>query len=127
MATILKINNVDYSGNVIAGTYSVNTIDKYNEWEDGFGNTHRDQRRNKIEGSFDMFFKTEAQYQQFLADLNGARHSSEKNYTIQLKSNNERTSSLQTIAAFINFTPKRNVGIGWSDFFEKFTVSVKES
>lgn len=123
---VFVVDNVDYSKNVVAGTYEVNQIDKYVEWVDGFGGTHRDQRTPKVEGSFDMFFKTQSEYENFLSSLERAKFNAEKAYTITIKRNNIHTENIKSINAFVDFKPVRDVGIGWRDFFKQFKVEIME-
>lgn len=125
--SILKINGADYSNHVIAGSYQVNTIKKYKEWEDGFGTTHHDQRKAKIEGLFDMFFRTEIEYQTFLDDLESAKYNAEYQHVIELKSNNENTSVLKSIRAYVDFKPTRDLDNHMEDYFGTFSVEIKEA
>lgn len=56
MATII-INGIDFGGHVIAGTYAVQNNNIYAAWTDGNGSNHRQLKREKMQGSFDMFLE----------------------------------------------------------------------
>lgn len=73
---LLEINSNDYTNNVQESTYNVNTEDVCNEWEDGFYRKHKDKYRERITGSFDIVFVTDAQYNAFINDI---KASSNKN------------------------------------------------
>ena len=61
-----EVGSTDYSGHVIAGTYEVNNKPQYKTWEDGNHKTRRTKLRDQIVGSFNMFFRTEAEYEDFM-------------------------------------------------------------
>lgn len=63
---LFSINNKDFTHCIKAGTYQVQKNDVYNDWQDGFGMTHHDVYRKRIEGSFDMYFVDESEYLEFL-------------------------------------------------------------
>ncbi|MCQ2369209.1 MAG: hypothetical protein MJ007_01890 [Paludibacteraceae bacterium] len=69
---LLEINGVDYTNNVQESTYKVDTEDVCNEWEDGFYRKHNDKYRERIKGSFDVVFVTDAQYNAFINDVKKA-------------------------------------------------------
>lgn len=122
---IFKVGTTDFSDNVLPGTYDIATEDVYSSWTDGFLTEHRDVCRTRIKGSFDMFFKTEAEYQNFLAKLASARQTN-KSYKISLKSNTKNTSAMVDCYAWVDFKPKRDTDGCWRDYFQQFTVNIEE-
>lgn len=123
--SIFLVGNTDFSNNVLPGTYDISTEDVYSSWTDGFLTEHRDICRTRLKGAFDMFFRTEEQYQAFLSALSSARQSN-KSYKVQLKSNTKNTSNLVTAYCWVDFRTKRDVDGSWNDYFEKFTVNIEE-
>lgn len=123
---IFKLNTTDYSNNVIAEGYQVNLKDIYQEWTDGGQVKHRDVVARKLQGKFQMFFKTETNLQTFLTALASAKTSS-NTYPVQLKANNDTVASLQTSRnVFLDFEPVRKRDAEWNDVFEVFEVTVEE-
>lgn len=123
---IFKLNTTDYSNNVIAEGYQVNLKDIYQEWTDGGQVKHRDVIARKLQGKFQMFFKTETNLQTFLTALAAVKTSS-NTYPVQLKANNDTVASLQTSRnVFLDFEPVRKRDAGWDDIFEVFEVTVEE-
>lgn len=63
---LVKIGNVDFSRNVLTGTYEVNAYDVYQKWTDANQVEHRDVVRQRVSGSFDLKFLTEEDYASFI-------------------------------------------------------------
>lgn len=70
---ILNINGVDYSGNVMVGSYSVNYQDVYSTWTDANGIDHRQIIRKKVSGSFDMMFRNKTSYDSFISHMEASK------------------------------------------------------
>lgn len=114
----------DYSDHVIAGSYKVKSEPKYSEWDDVNLRTHKFKLRDKVIGSFDMFFRTETDYLTFKADLDAVQSATNDSYSISVTVNN--TGEQKAIDAYINFDLVRNRDGAWNDYFERFTVSIEE-
>jgi len=129
MAIMFKVGTgnteVDYSNRVIAGSYDVQTKPIYTSWLDGDGKEHRKQTRStpKTEGSFDMWFKTIEEYNDFAAQVASERLPDLTNL-ISVRSNT--TNQLVSSKFFVDFSPVRNRKGDWTDIMERFTVSIKE-
>ena len=129
MAIMFKVGSgntaVDYSNRVIAGTYDVQTKPIYTSWYDGDGKEHRKLTRNtpRTEGSFDMWFKTIEEYNDFAAQVASERLSDLTNL-ISVRSNT--TNQLVSSKFFVDFSPIRTRKGDWTDIMERFTVSIKE-
>lgn len=123
---VFKLNNVDYSDCVVAEAYKVNIKDIYQEWTDGSQTKHRDVVAQKLQGTFQMFFKTESDLQIFLTALANCR-TSDNTYPVKMKANNITVASLQTSRnVFLDFEPVRKCDDAWNNVFEVFEVTVEE-
>ena len=123
---IFKLSTTDYSSHVIAEGYQVNLKDIYQEWKDGGQVKHRDKVATKLQGKFQMFFKTETDLQTFLTALATVKTTA-NTYPVQLKANNDTVASLQTSRnVFLDFEPVRKRDAAWKDVFDVFEVTVEE-
>ena len=122
--TFLVGTSKDYSAHVIAGSYKVNNDPQYSEWEDVNHRVHRFKLRDKVVGSFDMFFRTTTEYATFLADLAAAQSATNNSYAISVTVND--TGEQKAIDAFVDYELVRNIDGGWNDYFERFTVKIEE-
>lgn len=124
--TIFKLNDVDYSAHVVAESYTVNLKNIYQEWTDGSQTKHRDVVAQKLQGSFQMYFKTESDLQTFITALASCKTSS-NTYPVKLKANNKTVANLQSSRdVFLDFEPTRKRNASWDDVFEVFEVTVEE-
>lgn len=121
---VLLIGNVDYSNHVIAGSYNINQKIQSSKWDDANYRTHKFKQRDKIVGSFDMFFRTVTDYEGFKADLDGAQAPNDDSYSISLTVNN--ISEQRRINAFIDYELVRDIDGKWQDYFGRFTVNIEE-
>ena len=117
------VGSVDYSSHVIAGTYNVNNKPQYREWENANYQTRRIKLRDQVVGSFDMFFRTKAEYEDFRDDIATAT-GTDGAVSISVTVNN--TSTQANIYAFIDYDLVRNIDGAWNDYFERFTVTIEE-
>ena len=123
--TIFKLNDVDRSEHVVADKYKVNLKDIYQEWTDGGQVKHRDVVAQKLQGTFQMYFKTESDLQTFLTALANCK-TSDNTYPVKMKANNKTVASLQASRnVFLDFEPVRKRDAQWVDVFEVFEVKVE--
>lgn len=115
---------VDFSDHVIAGTYEVNNNPEYSELKDARYVVHKKKLRDKVSGSFEMWFKNTTDYASFLSALNSAKSSSNDSVQVTLCVNNTNTEV--TIYAYINYKLVRNRNGKWQDYFERFKVTIEE-
>ena len=66
---LLKINNIDFSEQVVQRSYSVQRTDEYDGWFDGNWIERRNVARQRVTGSFTITFSTKQQYDDFLAAI----------------------------------------------------------
>lgn len=124
--TIFKLNDVDCSAYVVAEGYNVNLKNIYQEWTDGGCVKHRDIVAQKIQGTFQMYFKTTTDLQAFVTALASCKTSS-NTYPVKLKVNNDTVASLTASKnVFLDFEPVRRRDAMWADVFEVFEVTVEE-
>ena len=124
--TIFKLNTTDYSSHVVAEGYQVNLKPVYQEWTDGGQVKHRDIVAQKLQGKFQMYFKTATDLQTFLTALGNAKTTA-NTYPVQLKANNDTIASLMASKnVFLDFEPVRKRNAKWDDVFEVFEVTVEE-
>lgn len=119
---MFKVGAGDYSNRVIAGSYNVNSQNVYKSWQDINGVEHREKIRDKIVGSFDMYFPTIDEYDAFRAVLDSVRKD-DLSYTITIVDNIKN--EVKTIDAFITFQLTRN-RLGWNDIYERFKLNIQE-
>lgn len=121
--TVFVINNIDFSNHVIAGTYDVNNESMYVLWQDANGRNHRDEYRKQLKGSFDMFFVTVDEFEEFNQAYKSIRDDSGLT-TVRVLNNS--SNSLETKQVYLSFAPIRNRRDNWEDYYEQFTVSIEE-
>lgn len=120
---IFIVGSTDYSANVVAGSYDVNNDPVYNEWEDGNAKTHRQKIRDKIVGSFDMFFRSLTDYTDFLTVLENATTDEETLLTVSVNNTGETEASY----FFVSHKPVRDLDGSWSDYIKQFTLDITEA
>lgn len=121
---LFTINNKDYTNNIVAGSYKVNSSPVYENYQDAKGRTHNIQIREKVSGSFDLFFKTLAEYNAFVADYKNGRNTLHNYHSVYLKVNNKNEANVYD--CFLSFDATRNIKGNLDDFMEKFTISLEE-
>lgn len=114
----------DYSNRVIAGSYSVHTSPVYNSWTDANGIEHRNVIRSRTSGTFDMFFKEMSEYETFIALIESTKTTG---MTVLCSVLSNTTNTMVTGDFFIEFAPVRNRKGDWSDYMERFTVTITEA
>ena len=120
---IFIVGTTDYSANVVSGSYKVNNDPVYNEWTDGNGIVHRQKVRDKVVGSFDMFFRSLSDYNDFLTVLNNATSDEQTLLTVSVNN----TGANKASCFFVSHDPVRNLDGSWSDYMEQFTLNITEA
>lgn len=64
---MFKIATTDYSANVQSEQYTVRSVKQYDGWTDANGREHRSVYRERIEGTFVMYFPDITAYDAFCA------------------------------------------------------------
>ena len=118
------INGVDYTNNVVNGTYEVNQEERFSEWEDANHRKHRADYHTKVVGSFDLFFKDTDDYEMFVSIVKDGRLSDGRCRVVC--SVNNINADLDGFA-YVSFAPARATNETVGDFFNQFTVTIEES
>jgi len=114
----------DYSNRVIAGTYNVNNDPIRVSWTDSNGVEHKNKIRDRVVGTFDMFFRDISEYNTFVALIKSLQINNEESVLCSVAVNNDV--GLHTGYFYIEYTPTRNIKGDWSDYMEQFTVKITE-
>lgn len=120
---LFRINNVDISQYIIAGTYEVNKQDVTVVWQDANWHTRKNKVRTKVVGSFDVLFLKKSDYDEFSELLKSAKNPSGY-YPCRVQTNN----TLETINCnmFIDISPVRDRKDDGTHIMKKFTIVVEE-
>lgn len=121
---VFTINGTDYSGHVLAGTYSVNSAPVTADWTDANGVVHKQKIRDKVSGTFDMWFRTLTEYNAFLSVLETNTTSALK-VPLTVSVNNKNTD--HTGNFYVSHAPVRNRDGFWDDYMERFTLTIEEA
>lgn len=119
-----KVGTTSYSNNVVIGTYDINKVPVYDEWVDADGKIHRLKIRDKIQGSFDIFFRTATAYSGFKTVVDGQTSSSNLSVSVTVSVNNTNADSV--ISAYLDFAPVRDVDGTRSDYYKVMKVTLEE-
>ena len=68
MSVLFKINNVDYTNNIVVDSYEVNSVEVNDKYTDAGETDHYIYLRNRIKGKFDLAFKTQTDYSTFITN-----------------------------------------------------------
>ena len=122
--TLFKIGNTDVSNNIVVDTYSVYNQPIYKEYEDANGITHKRFIRDKIRGSFDMFFKELEDYEDFIKLIDD--NTSSTNYSVLVTAYDTKRMDVYTINAFIEFEPTITQDAGRREYMKLMTIDIEE-
>ena len=124
MITLFKVNNTDFSDNIIEGSYQISKADIYKTYEDANGATHRRFIRTKISGKMQMFFRTLQDFQTFVTTLE--TNKSATTFAIPVSLYDNYGGSLITTNAFIDFRPTIALDGTMSEYMETIEVTIEE-
>lgn len=124
MSVLFKIGNNDFTDHIVNETYKINSEEINETYEDCNAVTHHIYIRSKVKGSFDMAFKTQAEYSAFLAVFHAAKSSSTNSWNIIVTPNN--TLAQVTIDARVTFSPVRELTVSRTDIIRRMTVDIEE-
>lgn len=122
---IFKINNTDYASHILAGTYKISRVELLDEWVDASYTKHSRVLKRAAAGTFDMFFRTKAECDAFMADIEAVRNEHNA-IPLDCSINNDLGSTLPHIEAFLTFSLTRDRDGAWADYYKKFTVKLEE-
>lgn len=121
---LFKLNNVDYTAHIVADTYKINKQPVYETYEDAKGQTHNVKIRDKVKGTFDMFFKTMTEYNTFVSNFNAGRSLLTNAHAVTLKPNTSNSEGLYQ--CYLKYEPTRKLKGTYQEYMSVFTVTVEE-
>ena len=123
-SVLFKINNVDYTNNIVVDTYEVNAVEVNDKYTDASETDHYIYLRKRIKGKFDMAFASQADYTSFISNYNSGKSSAKNAWQITVIPNNTLTSS--QIYARVTFEPTRTITVARTDIIRQITVNIEE-
>ncbi|MBQ5473201.1 MAG: hypothetical protein IIT65_00540 [Lachnospiraceae bacterium] len=120
---LFTFNGIDYSDKILMPSYKINSQPLYEEWQDANGITHRDYVRNRVSGTFDIYFTDVNDFYTFVNSLKNTRRL-DLTYEITLYINNELTA--RTIYAYISYEFSEEEPI-MSIQHDSFTIEIEEA
>lgn len=120
---MFKIGLIDYSKNVVGENYSVQSNDEFETWTDANGKEHRSAYRQRISGTFELYFTNEAEYLSFQSVLE-ANKRTDLTYPITIY--DSRTGNEEDIFAFVNYNITLYRNPAFVDRVEQIKVTIKE-
>lgn len=121
---LLKIGSTDVTANILVDSYAVYNQPVYKNYEDANGITHKRYIRNKIKGTFEMFFKTLSAYSDFVTLL--TTNTDSTNYSVACTVYDTYRQDLYTINAFIEFKPTITLDATFNEFMKKLSITIEE-
>lgn len=119
---LFKIGENDYTRKIRQGTYKVNSYDVYKEWQDANADIHRSVIKQRISGSFTMYFGNEAEFTLFLSRLASVREN-DSSYNVWLMTNNNNTFNQRRV--YMDFRPAREQKIIGEAWYPELAVTIQ--
>lgn len=125
MQTHLVINGVDYTPDIVAGSYNINTEDAYESWNDANMVEHRIVVSSKVVGSVQILCSEEGNWPRvadFLADIDAVTN----NYVLYCGlyvPSRGRFEALNVYYKLENTSHIKSIGGKFTDIF---TLTIKE-
>lgn len=124
MAEIMfKVGNTDYSQNVVAEDYNVQTDDVGKTWTDANGRIHCSVYRTQTAGTFTMFFPDIESFNAFCTQVKSVK---QNDTTIPCSVFDNVNNALVTSDFFLTYTPSRYRSATWDDKVKAFKMTIKE-
>lgn len=121
---ITKIYNL--SRHIPMGSYNVNILEEFEEWTDSNYDIHRKLLRNRVEGTFDLKFKSVEEYEGFLNVLTAAKATTGQNY-IEMDAFCTNRGAIYNKKFYYEFEPKNDLPQMTDSKNESFTFTIKEA
>lgn len=118
-----KLGSTDLSPAADIQNWKVDQVDVYQEWTDGNWIDHREIVRQRIEGSFQLGFKTESAWTDFTTLLAAAKNAAGY-YTLQIYVNN--LASSETVNAFLEISAANKWDLVNSRFWRVVSVKLQQ-
>lgn len=121
----LIIGSTNIKNYVIEGTYKMDSVDKYESWEDGNFRQHRVIVTKKISGSFDVVCSNKTG-DITLSDFYHIFSSTQNNGVVLASVYVTNTGLQRTINAYFKLTNKKHTLLADGTFLDEITVSLEE-
>ena len=120
-----QASSFDVTPFIVLNTYAVSSQPVYEDWEDGYCHARRAVRRRKLQGSFDVKFFNQKDYQDFLSTVESARVTGFDYIVANVYDNKSRTVH-STVNIYFDYEPANlEPSVGYS-FNEEFSIDVEE-
>ena len=120
---LLKIGNVNFTDCIVSDTYAVDSVPVIETWEDIQGNSYARKIKDKIIGTFDLFFTDMTAYNEFYSTLRANMKSNDLCPAIVCDNKKNQNVSVDLLFDFKPIRKKHSI-IG--DCYSQFTVTVEE-
>lgn len=120
---LFVLKGKDYTNKIIQGSFDVNSEDVYSTWTDANNLKHREIYRQRIKGSFEMYFKDEEAYNEFIEDVRMSKTNAGYCY-VGIMTNNENKYH-EMAEVFVDFSPKRQQRVLGKGYFPNVTVKIE--
>lgn len=109
-------------------SYRVNQLPLYEDWVDGNKRTHRHHFRDKISGSFTVYFQTVSEFETFVQNVEDRRNK-DMTYDVEVYCNNKRgtTEDPRRIArVYLSWEPIQDIPLYGAGSRSGYTINVEE-
>lgn len=120
---LLKIGQIDYTNNILEGSFEVSKKDVVDSWTDANRVERRNIVRTRIEGQFKMKFLSLDAYNDFIANMVASKQR-EGFYPCEIRCNNTQT--VEPADLFIDFDTALRQNGSLQLTYEEFSVNVME-
>ena len=123
--SIFIINRTDISKHIVVGTYQINAQDVFEEWVDGNYNNRREVIRDRVAGTFEVYFRNKDEYSEFVQLIEESK--TEEGWMECEVAVNNRDKMYSNRAIYIKkMEPMRDRAITGRDYFPQFEVEIEE-
>lgn len=119
------INNKNYNDHVVVGTHKVNNQELFEPWTDATYREHQVKKRDQIIGTLDLFFRSPGEFSRFHEDVENAKDKNTGTVNITVSVNNLNKDVKGDF--FITYELTRTQDGSMEDFYEQFSVNIKEA
>lgn len=121
---LLKIDNVDFTNNIVVPTYSINKNNMYITWTDANHIDHQYLTRTKVSGSFTAFFDSVSTLNLFLETIEKNR--TKEGYIPNCLVYCNNTETVELIDIFVDFITPGILPVVGTSKNETFEVTISQ-
>lgn len=121
---LAEISGFDFTPFIIASTYDVNSTKEYSEWQDANYNNHKELKRTRVSGGFELKFPADgnATYSKFINALKAATVCERASIKLFVTNENE----MRTISSYYSFMPVLRKNHGGKKTYDSFRFELEE-